>query len=103
MPHTFSDNKKIYSVDMMLAYTNLFMPKYKKIKINILIDTLDYKDWRSSDYDNLDYYSPKQVLENPNKYKSEIKRIKRSKLKYPIIINNNNIVIDDYFKTNKIL
>ena len=76
MPHTFSDNKKIYSVDMMLAYTNLFMPKYKKIKINILIDTLDYKGWsnKTTSHDNLDYYSPKQVLENPNKYKSEIKR-----------------------------
>jgi len=32
MPQTFSDDKKIYSVDMMFAYINIFKPKYTKIK-----------------------------------------------------------------------
>jgi hypothetical protein len=63
MPHTFSDNKKIYSVDMMLAYINLFIPEYKKIQLNLVINTLNYKGWSC---DNINNYSPKEVLKNPN-------------------------------------
>ena len=31
MVQTFSDNNKIYSVDMMFAYINIFKPKYEKL------------------------------------------------------------------------
>jgi len=90
MPQTFSDDKKIYSVDMMFAYINIFKLKYTKIKIDQLLHNLDYKGWGNPKI-NL-FYSPKQVLENPKKYKDEIKRINESNLKYPIIVYNNNIV-----------
>ena len=90
MPQTFSDDKKIYSVDMMFAYINIFKPKYTKIKIDQLLHNLEYKGW--GDPKNNLFYSPKQVLENPKKYKDEIKRINDAELKYPIIVYNNNIV-----------
>jgi hypothetical protein len=90
MPQTFSDDKKIYSVDMMFAYINIFKPKYTKIKIDQLLHNLEYKGW--GDPKNNLFYSPKQVLENPRKYKDEIKRINEANLKYPIIVYNNNIV-----------
>lgn len=90
MPQTFSDDKKIYSVDMMFAYINIFKPKYTKIKIDQLLHTLEYKGWGDPKI-NL-FYSPKQVLDNPKKYKDEIKRINEANLKYLIIVYNNNIV-----------
>ena len=90
MPQTFSDDKKIYSVDMMFAYINIFKPKYTKIKIDQLLHNLEYKGW--GDPKNNLFYSPKQVLENPKKYKDEIKRINDAELKYPIIVYNDNIV-----------
>ena len=90
MPQTFSDDKKIYSVDMMFAYINIFKPKYTKIKFDQLLHTLEYKGW--GDPKNNLFYSPKQVLENPKKYKDEIKRINDANLKFPIIVYNNNIV-----------
>jgi hypothetical protein len=45
MPQIFSDNKKIYSVDMMFAYINIFKPTYTKIKIDQLLHNLEYKGW----------------------------------------------------------
>ena len=90
MPQTFSDNKKIYSVDMMFAYINIFKPKYTKIKTDQLLHNLEYKGLGDPKI-NL-FYSPKQVLDNPKKYKDEIKRINEANLKYPIIVYNNNIV-----------
>ena len=90
MVQTFSDNNKIYSVDMMFAYINIFKPKYEKINVDQFSKTLDYKGW--GDPKNNIYYSPKQVLENPTKYKDEIKRINDANLKYPIIVYDNNIV-----------
>ena len=90
MVQTFSDNNKIYSVDMMFAYINIFKPKYEKINVDQFSKTLDYKGW--GDPKNNIYYSPKQVLENPKKYKDEIKRINDANLKYPIIVYDNNIV-----------
>jgi len=90
MVQTFSDDKKIYSVDMMFAYIHIYKPKYKKINVEQLLHTLDYKGW-GNPKENI-YYSPKQVLENPKKYKDEIKRINEANLKYPIIVYDNNIV-----------
>ena len=42
---TFSDDKKIYSVDMMFAYINIFKTTYTNIKTNQLLHNLDYKGW----------------------------------------------------------
>jgi len=92
MVQTFSDNKNIYSVDMMFAYINIFKPKHKDILVNSLLHTLEYKGW-GEPTKNI-YYSPMEVIKNPknNKYKKEIERINKANLSYPIIIYNNYII-----------
>lgn len=43
MTQTFNNNKKIYSVDMMFIYINIFKPKSKQIDINQFLNNLEYK------------------------------------------------------------
>lgn len=90
MPQSYSNGKKIYSVDMMFGYINLFKPKTERVKISDFLHVLEYKGW--GDPSKNEYYSPLEVLKNPKKYKNEIDRIKNADLKYPIIINNRFIV-----------
>jgi len=42
MVQTFSNNKKIYSVDMIFAYINIFKPKYVKVNVQNYLSTLEY-------------------------------------------------------------
>lgn len=90
MPQTFSNGKKIYSVDMMFGYINMFKPKSQKVKIKDYLKTLDYKGW--GDPDKNIYYSANDVIKNPKKYKKDALRIKNADLKYPIIIHNGYII-----------
>ena len=71
MPQTFSNNKKVYSVDMMFAYINLFSPKHILLDVNELKHNLSFKGWGDRNVS----YSPQDVLQNPSKYKHEIQRI----------------------------
>lgn len=90
MPQTFSDDKKIYSVDMMFSYIDIFGPKCQNIEVKKLIKNLEFDSWGG----NLEKYSPLDVLEDPTnkKYVDEIKRIENANLSYPIIVYNNFIV-----------
>jgi len=88
--NTYSDNKYIYSVDMMMAYVNLFRPKYVKINVDDLIHNIDYKCW--GDPANNIMYSPRDVLKNPKKYKNEVDRINNANLDYPIMVHRKNII-----------
>ncbi len=47
MVHTYSNSNNIYSVDMMLAYINIYKPKKLIVEINIddYLSTLKYKGW----------------------------------------------------------
>lgn len=92
MVHTFSDNNKIYSVDMMFAFLNIFKHKVSTVEISEYMKTFDYKGW--GDVSQNIMYSVNDVLKNPTKkkYSEDVKRIKDANLKYPIIIYNNNIV-----------
>jgi hypothetical protein len=101
MVHTYSDSNKIYSVDMMLAYINIFKPKNLILEINIddYSNTLDYKGW-SSKKTNL-FYSPMDVITQPKQYKEEYKKITQANLKYPIIIDKKNNIIDGVHRLSK--
>lgn len=93
MVATFSDNNKIYSVDLMIAYVNIY--KLIPIKINVseyLDSIINYSGW-GDPIKNI-RYSPLDVLHNPKKYKEDYERIMNANLIYPIIITKNNIVID---------
>lgn len=83
----FLDNENIYSVDMLIAYVNIFKLKPASLNLNDCESLLRLENW-SIDGDN--YYSPKDVLDNPEKYKDDFERIQNSELKYPIILLYNN-------------
>lgn len=88
MVQTFSDDKFIYSVDMMFAFINLFRKTLmlRKLDVNAFADTLKYKGW--GDGTSGRNYSALQVLANPKKYPDEMRRIKHANLSYPIIFLN---------------
>lgn len=84
MVRTYSDGKRIYSVDMMLAYINTFKPDYVDVPISNYLHVLDYDGW--GDPSKNIFYSANAVLANPNKYKNEYKLIKSANMSYPIIV-----------------
>lgn len=46
MVRTYSNGRKIYSVDMMFEYINIYKPKSKYIYITpTLLKNLEYKGW----------------------------------------------------------
>ena len=100
MVQTYSDGNKIYSVDMMFAYINIYKPKSKYIDVKPLLKTLEYKGW-GNPQKNI-YYSPLDVIKNPKnkKYKDEIERIEKANMKYPIILDKNNVV-DGFHRLTK--
>ena len=96
MPHTTSKGKNVYSVDLMIAYINIFKPKCHKININDIKYDIHAKGWGNSG--NI---SVNDVLENPKKYKNDYDRIINAELKYPIIMDTKGNIFDGvhrYFK-----
>ena len=100
MVQTFSDNKYIYSVDMMFAflYFNKIKPIKQIINDSILVN-LDYDCW--GDPVKNEKYSPNQVILNPKMYSNEYKKIIDSDLQYPIIINEQGNIIDGMHRLMK--
>lgn len=91
MVRTCSFNNKEYSVDMMIAYIDIFKPKSKLINIEPLLKFLHRKVW--GQYKGKKY-SPIEVIENPKKYKDDIKIIESQNMRYPIILDENKQIID---------
>ena len=89
---TYSNNDYIYSVDMMFSYIMLNKPKFTNIKVEELVEQLNYDGW--GDPINNIKYSAIDVINNPSKYKNEYDRIKKADLNYPIIISSDGYVVD---------
>lgn len=89
---SYSNNKKIYSVALMIAYLNMSKRKSQKIKIHTLKNQMKYKAW-GDPVKNI-FYSPRKVIKNPHnkKYKDDLKRIKKADLTFPIIMSDGFIV-----------
>jgi len=88
MPHTTSKGKIVYSVDMMLAYVNIFTPQVNKILLTDINLNMNNKGWGTNNI------SVNDVLKNPKKYKDDYNKIFNAKLKYPIIIDTNGNIFD---------
>lgn len=88
MVHTYSDENKIYLVDLMIAYVNIVDYPSTSIDIDDYLQHLNSKCWRQ--YGKK--YSPIEVLNNPSDYEHDMNKIKNADLKYPIIIYNGNVV-----------
>ena len=98
-----SNGKKIYSIDMMIAYIDIFSPEYETITMNKMESYLNTKIWYDSKK-NI-YYSPKDVLNHPKKdtdkfLQHHMMRITNSNLKFPISIYKDEI-IDGYHRLTK--
>lgn len=98
MVQSYSIGKKIYSVDMMFAYINIFKPKSTKVPVAKLVNALEYEGWGDPQEDI--YYSAFDVLDNPRKYKKEMARIKKANLQYPIIMDK-KFIIDGVHRLTK--
>ena len=98
MPLTFSDSDKIYSVDMMFAYVNIFKPSTTDIKVSDHLYLFNENCWGEPEK-NIKL-SPGTVLKNPKKYKEHYKRIKNADLSYPIMMYN-GWIIDGVHRTLK--
>ena len=99
---SFND-ENIYSIDMMIAYIDIFSPKYDRINMDKMYSYLNEKIWHDPDKNK--NYSPLDLLNHPEKntdkfIKHHIKRILNSNLKFPISIYKNNI-IDGYHRLTK--
>ena len=99
---SFNDDN-IYSIDMMIAYIDIFSPKYDIINMDKMYSYLNEKIWHDPEKNK--NYSPLDLLNHPEKntdkfIKHHIKRILNSNLKFPISIYKNNI-IDGYHRLTK--
>lgn len=92
MGRSFAIGKKIYSVDMMFAYVNIYKHKISEVKIEDYEKYLNYNIWGDIRIDNS--FSPLDVISDPKNelYKNDIARIKKANLKYPIFVYNGYIV-----------
>lgn len=89
---TYSDEKYIYSVDMMIAYVNTHTLPVQKINIKDNLWQIEQPVWGK--------YSPADVLKRPTlkKYADNIQRTRDSDLSYPIFMTSKHQIIDGYHR-----
>jgi hypothetical protein len=103
MPQTFSVGKRIYSVDMIHAYIQLFEPVVVGMPLDVLEYCMHIKSWNDRGLLSSSF-SAQDVLDNPKKYEQDFERIKNANLKYPIIIwnrANGHYVVDGIHRIAK--
>ena len=88
MPHTFTDGNLVYSVDLMLAYINIFKPAPDTVDMSSINFNISRICWSNRTV------APIDVIKNPQRYKDEYKRIMDAELKYPIIVDADLNIID---------
>jgi hypothetical protein len=90
MPQTFSDDKFIYSVDMMLAYLNYYKPPPSTMTVAELSPNLECCCWGDPAIGTK--WSASNVMADPDQYQSDYKRIVEADLSFPIIVYDRHIV-----------
>jgi DNA ligase D-like protein (predicted 3'-phosphoesterase) len=88
---TYTTGSSEYSVDMLIELASV--NKIEKIPVIDLKWNLKESVWGKN-------YSPLDVIENPKKYSKDMKHIRESDLKHPILIYNGEIV-DGYHRLSK--
>lgn len=92
---TYSDEKNIYSVDMMMTYVNTHKLPVQKINIEENLWQIEQPVWGD--------YSPADVLKHPEKkkYSENIQRIRDADLSFPIFMTSKYQIIDGYHRILK--
>ena len=80
----------LYSVDMLIAYMDIYKPKSSKVNMNTFTDLLNFKGFM--DESGNKEYSPIDVLKNKKKYPYDYELIVKSDFKYPVVMHNGNII-----------
>lgn len=102
MVQTYSDDKYIYSVDLMFVYIHYHKPKYIKIKVADLLDNLNHNGWNDDPNNDPKYaFSANDVMNNPDEHEADFLRIMNADLSYPIIITRNNNIVDGIHRLSK--
>ena len=99
MVQTFSDNKYIYSVDMMFVYLHHHKHTIIKAKVSDFLHQLEYNGWGNPA--KKIKFSPAEVIKHPKKYKSDYERILKANLNYPVIIDSDNDIVDGMHRLSK--
>ena len=89
MAKRFIDRNNVYSVDMMFAYVNNFKCEVVSLPIEIVLHNLEISGWYEKDIGEI---APRQVIDNPKKYKNQFEKVKNADLKYPIMLWDLDIV-----------
>lgn len=89
---TYSDEKYIYSVDMMMVYVNTHKVPVEKVSLEENLWQLEQNVWGD--------YSPSDILKHPErkKYTENIQRMKEADLSYPIFMTSKYQIIDGYHR-----
>jgi len=85
----YSDDKYEYSTALMFAYINLKKPEKIKLETSKLLFNLDLNCWDKNT-------KPSDVISciKSKKYRDEVKRIIKSDLQHPIIVDSKLFIID---------
>ncbi len=97
MAESFIRYGKIYSIDLMISYVNLFKPKEININVKDFEDVLAFKVW------NEGQSSPIDVLEDPKNesHKDDFEKINKADLKYAIFLDANSNIINGHHRLTK--
>ena len=89
---TYHDGKNIYSVDMMIAYLNVYGHPVVKIPLTELTSQLNKKVWGD--------WSPMTVVAKMDvkKYAENAERIRKADMSYPIIVTGAHVIVDGYHR-----
>lgn len=83
MVQTYSDEHKVYSVDMMFLWTAAFRPKPTTVSIT----SIPHEGWQEGRTN----ITVDQIYKNPKnpKYRDHFKRIQKADLSYPLLVVRN--------------
>jgi hypothetical protein len=94
--HTYSDDKAIYSVDMMLAFLNTHKHPVVKLPMSDFTWQLEQDVWGD--------WSPADVLKKMDgkKWAINANRIRQADLSYPVIVTGSkHVLVDGYHRVAK--
>ena len=95
---TYRDTKHIYSVDMMIAYVNMFKHPVTTIPTESFYSQLTENIWGEATP-----ITPLQVIEKIHlkKYAANAERIHSADLSYPIFVDSSHRILDGYHRVSK--
>jgi len=96
---TYGNGTNIYSVDMMFAFVNSNPHQVTRIKVNTLTSKLVHDCWGNPV--KKIKFSPMDVIDNPEKYPTDMLQINNATLSFPIIMTEEGHIVDGMHRITK--